>query len=335
MIRALLPIAALLSLVSAYHVPIPKNTKEVDGTKINVNIAIDTKTGDSVDTERNQIVGGSEVVPHSLPWQVVFMPIRCGGVIICPKYVLTAAHCTDGKEPTPGHIVAGAHNLAGKENSTTRHDIVAFYNHPDYKDIQGYFSINDYSLLELRQPITLRPEARAVYLPSRDDDKPFYEGSSQGKFLVSGWGWRLWGGWYPDRLRSVTVPSVSGKDCEAAYASLYLPNNTQYQITPNMICAGNLIEGGIDSCKGDSGGPMAWLDETSGKVKLIGLVSFGFYCARPRIPGVYARMTTVLDWVAYKTNDCNQKTCQEDNCMTKDKLIPDVVKRFRTISTGV
>ena len=136
---------------------------------------------------------------------------------------------------------------------------MAIHNHPDFK-YPVYFAINDYSLLELKQPITLRPEARAIYLPGREDDMAFYEGSSQGKFLVSGWG-SLRNGDYPDRLMSVTVPSVSGKDCEAAYA--YPLHNIQYLITSNMICAGNLIEGRIDACKGDSGGGYCYLDAES------------------------------------------------------------------------
>jgi len=288
----------------------------------------------------NRIVGGTEVVPHSLPWQVVVRTLKwkdgrrrvgqCGGSIICPKFVLSAAHCVDeddGVHPDNVTILAGAHNIRsfmdqglGTDASSSRHDVLAIHNHPGF-NIPTRIN-NDYTVLELKQPITMRPEARAIYLPGKFDDKPFYEGSSQGKFLVSGWGDTQWDGWSSDTLLSVTVPSVSNNDCKKAY-----------YVTPHMICAGNLKEGLIDSCSGDSGGPMAWLDEKGdGKVKLIGVVSFGRDCALPKYPGVYARVTSVLNWVATKTNNCNQKTCQEGNCMDKDKLIADVVKRFRTIS---
>ena len=86
MIRALLPIAAMLSLVTAYHAPIPKITKEVDGTKINVNIAIDTKTGDSVDTERSQL----PVVVTQNPSQVAYRSLDLGDVPLSRLHYTTA-----------------------------------------------------------------------------------------------------------------------------------------------------------------------------------------------------------------------------------------------------
>jgi len=298
----------------------------------------------------NRIVGGTEVVPHSLPWQVVVRTLKwkdgrrrvgqCGGSIICPKFVLSAAHCVDeddGVHPDNVTILAGAHNIRsfmdqglGTDASSSRHDVLAIHNHPGF-NIPTRVN-NDYTVLELKQPITMRPEARAIYLPGKFDDKPFYEGSSEVKFLVSGWGRIRYNGPASDELLSVTVPSVSGKDCEKAYAKP-APDGYMYYVTKHMICAGNLNEGLIDSCQGDSGGPVALLDEKSdGKVKLIGVVSFGYECARPIYPGIYARVTSVLEWVATKTNNCNKKTCQEDNCMDKDKLIDDVLERFRTIS---
>ena len=65
-----------------------------------------------------RIVGGDEVKPHSLPWQAYIRYQRwidsaensCGAVIICPKYTMTAAHCTQGKELNKTKIVAGAHD---------------------------------------------------------------------------------------------------------------------------------------------------------------------------------------------------------------------------------
>lgn len=76
--------------------------------------------------------------------------------------------------------------------------------------------------------------------------------------------------------------------------------NKQYggQITPRMICAG-LKEGGKDSCQGDSGGPLTIQNDD--EPELIGVVSFGSGCARPNYPGVYARVTSVREWIQEET----------------------------------
>uniref|UniRef100_A0A182LYV2 Vitamin K-dependent protein C n=1 Tax=Anopheles culicifacies TaxID=139723 RepID=A0A182LYV2_9DIPT len=100
--------------------------------------------------------------------------------------------------------------------------------------------------------------------------------------IVTGWG-KLGDGTFPMRLQEVHVPILANEECH---------NQTQYfrfQINDRMMCAG-IPEGGKDSCQGDSGGPMHVFDAEANRFVIAGVVSWGFGCAQPRFPGIYARV---------------------------------------------
>jgi len=87
----------------------------------------------------------------------------------------------------------------------------------------------------------------------------------------------------------VEVPTISDKQCEDLYYT------AGYDTDPSMICAGNVAEGGVDACQGDSGGPLVANDQ------LIGIVSWGVGCARPKLPGVYTEVAYYSDWIKQKS----------------------------------
>ncbi|XP_055700154.1 trypsin-1-like isoform X2 [Phlebotomus papatasi] len=101
--------------------------------------------------------------------------------------------------------------------------------------------------------------------------------------MVSGWGDTQNAHESRNQLRAAKVPKYNDKACNDAYKGFG-------GITERMMCAG-VLEGGKDACQGDSGGPLTW----DGVV--VGVVSWGYGCAKPRYPGVYSRVSAVRDWI--------------------------------------
>ena len=149
---------------------------------------------------------------------------------------------------------------------------------------------NDWIILKLDSPLDFNEDVQPACLPSPNwspDQDP------NNRCFTSGWGtleYDLDNPLLPDTLQWVEVPAVTNEVCKQAYSG----GITNSDITDAMICAG-YAEGGKDSCQGDSGGPFVCLDGSM--AFLTGVVSFGYGCASPGFYGVYARVTTVLDWI--------------------------------------
>jgi len=229
------------------------------------------------------IVGGGEVTPYSLPWQVALVSKGgnrpfCGGTLISATHVLTAAHCTGSSN---FDIIVGEHSITDSSDGT-RHEVCRVTNHPSYNSPSQLN--NDFSIVVLRTPVTLGARAVPACLPDSSHAGDTLAGQS---LTVSGWGRLSSGGSQPNGLHKVSVPAITNAACSQAYAS--------YSITNAMICAGNVQNGGVDSCQGDSGGPLT--HESNGKTTLVGVVSWGIGCAQAGYPGVYARVTEALTWI--------------------------------------
>jgi len=252
-----------------------------------------------------RIVGGDDVVKHSIPWQAAIVSTGsnspwCGGTIIDSTHILTAAHCVPNTSPTSIQVLTGEHDTTVAQGET-RHNVKNIVNHPSYGSQTGIDY--DFSILEIDcgEQIDLTDKARAACLPNSVD----YEVSGA-MFNVSGWGRLVSGGQQPDVLNVVSVPFIEDSVCTDKYAA------AGQTITDQMICAGNLEEGGIDSCQGDSGGPLTWRDG-AGKWNIIGVVSWGIGCADARFPGVYAEVFKALDWVKSNSQAGGSGTCDGTN----------------------
>merc|ERR1712243_390375 len=173
-----------------------------DGMRVSVNVGINSS--DEPGKHESKIVGGEPVEPHSIPWQVlqyrnfgIFQQL-CGGTIICPRFVMTAAHCT-----APGssyEIYIRVHRKSQDVTEDNLHGVKKAHVHPKFNYIP--FPNYDYAIMELMNPISINSDAKAIFLP---DGSEKYNDKSL--FLTSGWGATI-----PpnknasDTLLSVTVP---------------------------------------------------------------------------------------------------------------------------------
>merc|ERR1712110_1327983 len=227
------------------------------------------------------IVGGSEVTPYSLPWQVGLVSpgsarTWCGGTLIGPRHVLTAAHCMG----YDFEIIVGEHDINSQEDGT-RHTVCGTTSHPNYNSGTTNY---DFAIVRLAEPVQLGVRAMPACLADSSMGDEALGGQT---VTVSGWGTTSFGGSQATVLQSVNVPAMTNAACrDSSYG--------ENQITDAMLCAGQ-AEGGIDSCQGDSGGPLTYT--TGGKTYLVGVVSWGIGCTSPGFPGVYARVTHVRDWI--------------------------------------
>lgn len=235
---------------------------------------------------RGLIVGGGDAAQGEFPWMVSLRNKSyghfCGGSLIAPNWVLTAAHCAKGA--TIDEVWIG---LYSQKDSTAAEKIKPskIIVHEKYTSVStsGY----DYALVKLPTNSSFKPVALVTEEIAISDDPTEIINS-----VTAGWGDLSESGWQtPDILQKVTVPLVSKAVCNTKEAYNGSVNDT-------MICAG-FKAGGKDSCQGDSGGPLL-VHDADGVQYLAGIVSWGQGCARPNKYGVYAKVSAGATWIAEK-----------------------------------
>lgn len=240
-----------------------------------------------------EIIGGRRADPGEYPFQVALLfhgtgdrwaNQFCGGTLISPDTVLTAGHCVVGARPGDIDVLAGTNRLLPGNGRRVRARAIRL--HPGY-DETGPALENDIAIVQLGTNLPY-PTVR----PAVPGDEALYPEGTMATTI--GWGdrdIRLNQQIYPTHLREVEVPIVGDPTCVDVYGDEV--------VAEQAVCAGDMVDGGEDSCYGDSGGPLMVPDGDDWVQ--VGIVSTGRGCARRPYPGIYTEVLNYDDLVGRYT----------------------------------
>jgi secreted trypsin-like serine protease len=265
-----------------------------------------------------RIVGGNTASVSTYPWQaaVTISPSKaagnahnrqfCGGSLITSRIVITAGHCVADTDPDCALVCNSEAPICTPLSDPSPGDGTCKLDPDDVDVVLGRTTLSDTSqgaefgvqAVKLGTNFngsygTGVPRFDAAYLvlsaPANGLTPIKIAGTDEGALWdtdspedISGWGTTSGAVFAStqDTLRAATVQVLPDPSCSSAYSTDYDAGT--------MLCAG-LPGGGVDTCSGDSGGPLEAALQGGG-YRLVGLTGWGEGCAQAASPGVYTRV---------------------------------------------
>lgn len=196
----------------------------------------------------------------------------CSGTILSSKVVITARSCLQDAVPQRTQVVASTSKRSASAQDGQVYLVEGFVEHK-HADI----ALIHLALELVFNELSIVPVTLATELPAKGT-----------KALVAGWGQLSeFEANFDDGLKAVEVPIMDLTECRKAYFWT--------EVKDWEFCAGYL-QGGVDACQGDAGSPLMVADQ------MVGIVSWGYGCARRGNPGVYTNVVLLREWIDQNSN---------------------------------